>query len=198
VGDNVTPGAGSGAVEQKFLVRFVASEELMARFEEAKALLSHRCKDGTFAGVLGILLDDFLEKHSPEARHRRRHARHEKAAQGRARRAKVDGAAAVNHCAQKKNHSRRRESASTGPSRHIPAAVRDEVFVRDGGECSFTARDGTQCRSTRSLQIDHIRPFAAGGTHDPANLRLLCAAHNRHAAEKTLGSTLMSRFWRRE
>jgi 5-methylcytosine-specific restriction endonuclease McrA len=194
VGDRGTPGAGSAGVEQKFLVRFLANEELLARFEQVKALLSHRCKDGTFAEVLGIILDESLERHSPEARHRRRQARHEKAV------------AVAN--TERKNHSRRRECegrrsqrrecAPTNPSRHIPNAVRDEVFVRDGGECSFTARDGTRCGSTRSLQVDHIRSFAGGGNHDPGNLRLLCAAHNRHAAEKTLRRTVMSRFRRRE
>jgi 5-methylcytosine-specific restriction endonuclease McrA len=197
--DNGTPGAGSAATEQKFLVRFVASEELMARFEEAKALLSHRCKDGTFAGVLGILLEEFLEKHSPEARHRRRQARNKKAAAG--------------PTAKQKTHSRRREcenrrsqrrvsenrkSTSTNPTRHIPAAVRDEVFVRDEGRCSFIARDGTRCRSKRSLQVDHIRPFAAGGSHEPSNLRLLCALHNHLAAERTLGKHVMKRYWRQE
>ena len=39
------------------------------------------------------------------------------------------------------------------------------------------------------VQVDHLRPFAAGGDHDPSNLRLLCAAHNRRAAEKVFGST---------
>jgi 5-methylcytosine-specific restriction endonuclease McrA len=195
---DATPGAGSGAIEQKYLVRFVASEEMMAKLEEVKALLSHRCKEGTFADVLGIVLKDFLERHSPEARHRRRRARQEKAAQSRVRRAKLGGAAAANPCAQKKNHSRRREYALTNLSRHIPAAIHDEVFVRDGVRCSFVARNGIQCGSRQSLQVDHIRPFAAAGTHDPCNLRLLCAAHNRLAAEQTLGEHVMRKFWRKE
>jgi 5-methylcytosine-specific restriction endonuclease McrA len=70
------------------------------------------------------------------------------------------------------------------------------VFARDGGRCTFTAKDGTKCQSTRGVQIDHIVPYAAGGTHDPANLRLLCAAHNRRAAEMTLGSRVMQPYWR--
>jgi 5-methylcytosine-specific restriction endonuclease McrA len=37
------------------------------------------------------------------------------------------------------------------------------------------------------LQIDHIKPYALGGTHDPENLRVLCAAHNQHEARKTFG-----------
>ena len=78
------------------------------------------------------------------------------------------------------------------------AEVRDKVFVRDGGRCTFTAADGTRCGSKRSLQVDHVRPYVAGGTHKPSNLRLLCAAHNRLAAERTLGKHVMSQYWRRE
>jgi hypothetical protein len=37
-----------------------------------------------------------------------------------------------------------------------------------------------------------------GGGNEPANLRLLCGAHNRLAAEHTLGAHVMERFWRRQ
>ena len=64
--------------------------------------------------------------------------------------------------------------------RHIPAAVRRAVWRRDGGTCCY--RDpltGVTCGSTHLLQIDHIVPVAQGGSDDIANLRLLCAVHNR-------------------
>ncbi|NNE07888.1 MAG: HNH endonuclease [Gemmatimonadetes bacterium] len=69
-------------------------------------------------------------------------------------------------------------------SRHVPARVRDEVFLRDAFRCTFVAPDGTRCDATRHLQIDHVRPFALGGKHEPENLRLLCGAHNRREAER--------------
>jgi 5-methylcytosine-specific restriction endonuclease McrA len=190
-GDDLTPGAGNDWVEQKLLVQFLASDELMAKFEEAKALLSHRSGDGSFAEVLAIILEEFLERHSPTARQARREVRKSRKTEARRTSAAADPTPDV--------HSRRREcKAGNHPSRHIPVEVRDEVFVRDGGACTFAARDGTRCGSTRSLQIDHIRPYAAGGTHDPSNLRLLCAAHNRLAAERTLGKDSIKRFWRKE
>jgi hypothetical protein len=60
------------------------------------------------------------------------------------------------------------------------------------------AKDGTRCESRNGLQVDRIHSFAAGGTHDLSNLRLLCAAHNRRAAERVFGEELMQRFSRRE
>ena len=66
------------------------------------------------------------------------------------------------------------------PRRHIPAAVRRHIWLRDGGRCCY--RDplsGRRCTSSHLLQIDHLLPVAQGGGPDPSNLNLLCAAHHR-------------------
>jgi hypothetical protein len=78
------------------------------------------------------------------------------------------------------------------PTRHIPRVTRDQVFERDGHRCTYVAADGTRCTATHDLQIDHVRPFALGGTHEPDNLRVLCGAHNRRRAEQTFGSSRRS------
>ncbi|MFN8588817.1 MAG: HNH endonuclease [Candidatus Eisenbacteria bacterium] len=72
--------------------------------------------------------------------------------------------------------------------RHIPAALRHEVAERDGCCCAFVGADGHRCGDTRGLQFDHIVPLAQGGETTAANLRLLCAHHNRHEAAKRLGA----------
>jgi hypothetical protein len=72
-------------------------------------------------------------------------------------------------------------------SRHVPAKTRTAVFERDGHRCTFVAADGTRCNATRNLEIDHVQPFALGGSNEPHNLRVLCAAHNRRAAEHVFG-----------
>jgi len=73
-------------------------------------------------------------------------------------------------------------------SRHIPANTRAAVFDRDAHRCSYVAADGTRCNATRNLEIDHVEPFALGGSHEAENLRVLCAAHNRRAAERVFGT----------
>ena len=65
--------------------------------------------------------------------------------------------------------------------RAIPAAVKRQVWERDQGCCSYVERgSGRRCGSRYLLQVDHIFPYALGGSAEPDNLRLLCAAHHRH------------------
>lgn len=69
-------------------------------------------------------------------------------------------------------------------SRHIPAHIRHQVWLRDEGKCTYS--DGTHtCGSTYAVEIDHIIPFAKGGQHTLENLRLRCRTHNQlHAREE--------------
>ncbi len=65
--------------------------------------------------------------------------------------------------------------------RAIPAAVRRQVWERDRGCCSYVDRgSGRRCGSRHLLEIDHVVPYALGGSSEPDNLRLLCAAHHRY------------------
>jgi 5-methylcytosine-specific restriction endonuclease McrA len=93
---------------------------------------------------------------------------------------------------------RKPDSGSDTRTRHIPRAVRDEVFIRDGGRCSWIGNDGKRCDSPWDLEIDHIIPYAKGGGNSPDNLRLLCARHNRLAAEWEFGKERMEKYHRRE
>jgi 5-methylcytosine-specific restriction endonuclease McrA len=83
----------------------------------------------------------------------------------------------------------KRSSASTPPpgSRYVPAAVRDEVWRRDGGQCAFIGSTGHRCISRHQLQLHHVHPFARGGLPLAGNLSLRCRAHNLHAAERDYG-----------
>jgi 5-methylcytosine-specific restriction endonuclease McrA len=165
---------GAAHVEKKMLVQFLAGDELVEKFERAKALLSAGNPSITFAEVVETLVDEYLDRHSPAARQERREARKRSTSPD----------------------SRRREWKNAQRTRHVPDGVRDEVFVRDNDQCAYVAADGTRCEAKHGLQIDHIRSFAAGGGHEAENLRLLCAAHNRRAAEQTMGEQVMAHYWR--
>lgn len=59
-------------------------------------------------------------------------------------------------------------------SQDIPPAVRRLVMRRDGGRCVVPG-----CRCASFVDVHHIVPRAEGGSHEPANLVVMCAAHHR-------------------
>jgi 5-methylcytosine-specific restriction endonuclease McrA len=71
-------------------------------------------------------------------------------------------------------------------SRHIPAAVRREVWKRDRGQCAFVGTHG-RCSERGFLEFHHLRPYADGGATVVDNLELRCRAHNVHEAERCFG-----------
>jgi hypothetical protein len=83
-----------------------------------------------------------------------------------------------------------RPRGSRGPapgSRHIPAAVRRAVWLRDGGRCAFVSRQGRRCTEGGFLEFHHVAPYAAGGEPTVDNIQLRCRAHNGYEAELYFG-----------
>jgi 5-methylcytosine-specific restriction endonuclease McrA len=79
--------------------------------------------------------------------------------------------------------TRPRKPAACAPgSRHIPAAVRREVWRRDGGRCAFVGMHG-RCHERAFLEFHHVVPFATGGPAESSNIQLRCRAHNRYEAD---------------
>lgn len=66
-------------------------------------------------------------------------------------------------------------------SRHIPAAVRREVWKRDGGQCAFIGNAG-RCSERGLLEFHHVVPFAEGGVATVSNIELRCRSHNAFEA----------------
>jgi hypothetical protein len=157
-----------------------------------------------FERLFEILLDEYIERHSPEARARRRERRERRRTRGVTQRlpgagdgADDEGLEAPGRRAQASaRQAGARGKPAAARSRHIPRRVRDEVYMRDGGRCTYVSHGGRRCGATRGLQIDHIVPFARGGTSAPENLRLLCARHNRLEARRAFGDQHMAQFLR--
>jgi hypothetical protein len=79
----------------------------------------------------------------------------------------------------------------------IPAAVRRNVWRRDGRACQFPLASGGLCGAKRFLELDHIVPRALGGASTEDNLRVVCRSCNRLAARQKLGDALVDRYTRR-
>jgi hypothetical protein len=74
----------------------------------------------------------------------------------------------------------------TDGSRHIPAAVKREVWRRDDGRCAFVGRHG-RCTERGFLELHHVQPYAAGGAATPENVQLRCRSHNAYEASLFFG-----------
>lgn len=80
-----------------------------------------------------------------------------------------------------------RPRGSKGPTKGISRATRREVFARDGQQCTYRSETGERCPAMAFLELDHEDAQARGGSHDAANLRVLCQAHNHLHAEDDFG-----------
>lgn len=79
--------------------------------------------------------------------------------------------------------------ATRDRSRHIPAAVKRQVWQRDGGRCAFRGVQG-RCAETGFLEYHHVVPFADGGATSVSNLELRCRAHNQFEADEWFGAQM--------
>ena len=162
--DRVRP-LGNGRYELKALI----DAECQRGLEQLAGLLSHVDPRMTVGQLVGRLVREALDRHDPSRRRPRTGSRPAVSATSTAQtRPGCDGHAAP-------------APKSRASGRAIPAAVKREVWQRDGGRCRYVdPHTGRRCTSRHLLQIDHVLPYTLGGGSDPGNLRLLCHAHHRH------------------
>ena len=87
----------------------------------------------------------------------------------------------------------RPRKAGRAAGRYVPMPVRREVWLRDGGRCTYVCESGQRCEATEHLEFDHVLEAARGGEATVDDLRLLCRAHNQYQAEQTFGVEFMRR-----
>lgn len=150
----------------KVHIHFTANTAFELKLQRARELLSHKYPEGALSEILGEALDlliDKLEKSRKQA-----------SCQPNMKRF-------MPHC-----------PARPFDTRSIPVTIQRKVWQRDGEKCSYVSSTGRKCDSKSFLQLDHIQSWVLGGSsHDPQNLRVLCALHNRlrHDALNKLIST---------
>jgi hypothetical protein len=199
-------------ITQRYRIEFTAGLAFMEKLNRIKSLHSTKHPGGlSLEEVFDITMTEYLDRYSPEKRMKKRNSRRGRKERKNAppvnKNQKGTGQNRKDLREMKQTGKDRRDINQTGAAhrstgrnptkrtRHIPQEIRDEVFARDGGRCTFTGDDGKRCSSDWNLQIDHIVPFAKGGDNSPENLRLLCPVHNRLAAEQAYGKTHMDTFY---
>lgn len=100
------------------------------------------------------------------------------------------------HASRKGIVEKPRKGVTTATSRAVPAVVKREVWLRDGGRCQWPLESGGVCGSTLRIEFDHTIARARDGPTTAKNLRLLCRMHNDLAARRTFGDDWMDQFTR--
>ena len=93
--------------------------------------------------------------------------------------------------AQARPSARSETRRGTRRTRAIPAAIRREVWQRDGGRCTFVDQRGRRCGATRCVEYHHEMPYGKGGAHETGNIALRCRAHNQYQADLDFGRNFM-------
>ena len=228
--------------ESKFRITITVGSEFARKLSRVKGLSGSGFEES--GAVLERLLDEYIERNSPETRIKRREERQSRKDNvAAAQTAAQSESETVDVCEELKSERygsnefdsgnraeckdnlfdrsepRDRNEPSDGKmrtdrneansrntlgnktlpktgatERRFPsAALRDQVLKRDGFQCSFVSSDGIRCSCTAGLQVDHIRPWAAGGRTAASNLRALCRAHNLMFARRVFGTEKLNR-----
>ncbi len=156
-----------------YSLRATVDTAFKKELDQLKALLAHKFPGGDLGAVLREAVQCALEKH------------------GKRKGAVEPSRTRKSPPPKERGAGERPRPATREP---IPAAVRREVWKRDGGQCAWQSHDGHRCGSTWKLELDHIVPAALGGASTVDNLRLCCHTHNQLHADQTFGRAHMELF----
>ncbi|MBI3018718.1 MAG: HNH endonuclease [Deltaproteobacteria bacterium] len=159
---------------KRFKVEFSASEELTKKIQRAKEILRHKYPQGKLEDILDDALELLLEKKDPERKIQRGQLIKKEVSQ------KEQGAFLEMPLAL----------SDTIRSRYVPEKIKQVIWKRDQGQCSYTSSEGKKCGERNFLELDHVHPWGLGGNSTLENLRLLCRTHNQWRSEKTFSYQL--------
>jgi 5-methylcytosine-specific restriction endonuclease McrA len=192
----------------RYRVQFSADQAYVDLLERARDLLWHQLPHGDLAALQRLALEALVEKlmtrkcgtprtkAESQPRNVPRHDVVVPECDAPARSELLVDAAPARSDSLRNAPARSDSNAEASPaparsSRHIPAAVRRQVWQRDGGRCTFSDARGVRCRATRAIEFHHERPYALGGPHCAENITLRCRSHNELAAERDFGRELV-------
>lgn len=163
--------------EEKIELKLIIDEELKKELDHLKNLLSHKNPNMSYQDLIKYLAQLGLKKFDPS----------KKLTSEQMQTIKDH----VEKVESEFERSRRalpslRSKIASSESRYIPSAVKQEVYMRDKGCCTFEdPRTKHKCESRHLLQYDHRYPFSLGGETTVSNLRLLCYQHHKYITENS-------------
>ena len=183
----------------KVEIKVILNKESQQKLESLKKLLSHKNPNMSYGELFSLLAEMGLDKYDPKRKINKTPLQiSSRSSKNRTRKGSMTTGTERNISTKvtkpKKEVNKKPQKASEKitkqkinsnqkylkPSRYIPSVVRHHVWMRDQGQCTYICpKTNRRCSSNHLLQIDHIKPFSLGGTHEADNLRLLCANHNQ-------------------
>lgn len=181
---------------ERYRVQFTAGEEYVKLVEQAQALLSHSVErvplDELQLRAMRVFVSELeRQKRAATRRPKATLAEQKPAERMPAKQRQQTAQEALTEWTDSEETDGADPEQPRQRGRHVPAAVRRAVFERDQGRCAYIDDAGQRCRETHCLELHHLKPFAMGGEHTPANLALRCRAHNALAAEQDFGVDLV-------
>lgn len=152
-------------------IKFLATEELLAKIEKLKGLLAHSKPQISMTELLHKLCDLGINQWDLANKTVRK--------QPSPATSKKQCVSQSGECA---NHPRKEDKKVKRTT--IPMALKKEVWQKAKSQCE-------NCGSNYALEIDHIKPVALGGDNNRKNLRLLCRQCNQYHAIQKIGMQQM-------
>ena len=184
--------AEASEVMQEYRISFAAGAEFKTKLERARELLYAAEGPAELETVFERALDEYLKRHCPEQRYIRREERKAKRVSREAEQA-LKKLGKIQAVAEEVTELMPESEKDPANARFPSNALRDEVFHRDGHQCTYVAPDGTRCNSRSGLQADHVDPWAFGGRTELQNLRTVCQTHNYMFARQIFGDEHIER-----
>jgi len=169
-------------------IEMQVDDQFYAEIQEAMNLLSHVNPRMDHLELYQYLVRDYLKRKSPfkKVLKTKKEASKNKRLKGSAPNQPIY--TKTNHKTEvhksevhKSEVQKRTQEQKAACKRHPTQAHKQEVIQRDGPGCSYIDPiSKKRCNSRHQSQIDHIHPWSLGGGTHAANLRILCAIHNRY------------------
>ena len=164
----------------KVEMKVVLEKSCQQKLEDLKKLLSHKNPSMSYGELFSLLAELGLNKYDPKRKLNKQNKSDKVSVSTKSK--KVFDKKLQKTSVQKHNQKQHGHQKCVRHSRYISSVVRHHVWMRDQGQCTYVCpKTKRKCSSNHLLQIDHIKPFSLGGTHEADNLRLLCANHNQFA-----------------
>ena len=175
----------------KVEIKVILDKNSQQKLEDLKKLLSHKNPNMSYGELFSLLAELGLNKYDPKRKLNKKidwiPAYAGMTTSISKRTTSMESEKTVDKKPQKTSGQKTNQKLNNNhryskPTRYIPSVIRHHVWMRDQGQCTYVCpKTKRRCASNHLVQIDHVKLFSLGGTHETDNLRLLCANHNQYA-----------------